>query len=453
MNVLLSSPLGALFAQPWVDPVALFGAERWYLPLSRLWAAANAAGDDVALFRDHIGAPLPDLPPAGRLRGVLGRHARMRLQADAARRHWEDAVFAAPDGGCDAALLDRQRRRSATRHLSTRALFYPLLFGRRFPSARWRIDAPDEVERALGPVLADPARLYGASIDAGTVEISQACEANGRREYWLRAPTPTARLRQCSGSERVYARIVEPAAGADRTLIFGSGLCLETDLLSAPLDSAGHLASMGWRVIEPVSPYHGLRAMPGYYGGEPFFALAPTSSLDLIAGQAVEAALLVAWSRLRFGGKVAIAGISLTSFVAQQAASHCRLWLAEARPDAVMLINHSGRIENVAFGGALAATLGLDRALADAGWSHESLARLSQAANPAAVPALAPERVISVLGETDRWVPYEDGEALVRQWKLPDANVFRYRLGHLGMPVQLMRDAAPFEQLRRVLAG
>jgi hypothetical protein len=453
MNVLLSSPLGALLAQPWVDPVGLFGAERWYLPLSRLWAAANAAGEDVALFRDNIGAPLPDLPPAGRLRGVLGRHARMRLHADAARRDWEDRVFAAPDGGGEAALLDRQRRRSATRHLSTRALFYPLLFGRRFPSARWRIDAPDEVERALGPALADPARLYGASIDAGTVETSQACEANGRREYWLRAPTPSARLRQCAGSERVYARIVEPAAGADRTLIFGSGLCLETDLLSAPLDSAAHLASMGWRVIEPVSPYHGLRAMPGYYGGEPFFALGPTSSLDLIAGQAVESALLVAWSRRRFGGKVALAGISLTSFVAQQAASHCHLWPAEARPDAVMLINHSGRIENVAFGGALAATLGLDRALADAGWTHESLARLSQAANPADMPALAPERVVSVLGETDRWVPYEDGEALVRQWQLPDANVFRYRLGHLGMPVQLMRDAAPFERLRRVLAG
>ena len=55
MNVLLSSPLGALLAQPWVDPVGLFGAERWYLPLSRLWAAANAAGEDVALFRDNIG--------------------------------------------------------------------------------------------------------------------------------------------------------------------------------------------------------------------------------------------------------------------------------------------------------------------------------------------------------------------------------------------------------------
>ena len=241
--------------------------------------------------------------------------------------------------------------------------------------------------------------------------------------------------------------------GSDRTLVAGSGLCLETDLLAPPFDSAVQLASLGWRVIELVSPYHGLRAMPGYYGGEPFFALAPTSSLDLIAGQALESALLIAWGRSRFGGKVALAGISLTSFVAQQAASHCHLWPAAARPDAVMLINHSAYIENVAFAGALAAMLGLDRALADAGWTRQSLARLSQAVNPAPTPALAADRIVSVLGETDRWVPYEDGEALVRQWQLSDANVFRYRLGHLGTPVQLMRDGAPFERLRQVLAG
>ena len=78
--------------------MALFGAERWYLPLSRLWAAANAAGEDVALFRDNIGAPLADLRSADRLRGVLGRHTRVRLQGDAARQDWENAVFGAQDG-------------------------------------------------------------------------------------------------------------------------------------------------------------------------------------------------------------------------------------------------------------------------------------------------------------------------------------------------------------------
>jgi hypothetical protein len=218
-------------------------------------------------------------------------------------------------------------------------------------------------------------------------------------------------------------------------------------------DPGARLAGLGWRVIEPISPYHGLRAMPGRYGGEPFFAAGPTSSIDLICGQAIESALLIAWCRRHFAGKVALAGISMTSFVAQQVASRCHLWPVEARPDGAMLISHSGRIEDVTFGGALAVTLGLDRALARAGWSREALARLSKLIDPAAEPSIPPSNIISVLGETDRWVPYDDGLAVAQQWRLPPANVFRYPLGHLGMPVQLTRNAAPFERLRQVLTG
>ena len=44
MNVLFELPLGALLAKPWVDQAGLFGLRRWYMPLSRLWAAANQAG-------------------------------------------------------------------------------------------------------------------------------------------------------------------------------------------------------------------------------------------------------------------------------------------------------------------------------------------------------------------------------------------------------------------------
>lgn len=143
----------------------------------------------------------------------------------------------------------------------------------------------------------------------------------------------------------------------------------------------------------------------------------------------------------------------MTSFVAQQAASRCHLWPADARPDGVMLISHSGRIEDVTFGGALAVTLGLDRAPACAGWSREALARLWALIDPTAVPAIAPANIVSVLGETDRWVPYDDGLAVTWQWRLPKANVFLYPLGHLGMPVQLTRDAQSFECLRQVLAG
>ncbi|WP_425068203.1 hypothetical protein [Reyranella sp.] len=450
MNVLFGSPVGALLARPWVDPVGLYGLQRWYLPLSRLWAAANLAGMDVARFREEIGLALPGFWSEARLRSLLARHGRAQARADETRAAWETGLFD-PAGEGDPERLEGQRRAAATTHLATRALFYPLLFPRRPPLARWRIDAPEQVECELGPVLDDASALYVAPIAVETLAISRDFVRDGIREYWLRAPTPSARLQRRDGSEILYARVAEPVGGTGDTLIFGNGLCVESELMSMDRGPGPQLAAMGWRVIEPVSPYHGLRAMPGFYGGEPFFAASPTSSMDLIAGQAIESALLAAWARERFGGKVALAGISMSSFVAQLAASHCHLWPVEARPDAAILISHSGRVEDVTFGGALAAMLGLDRALVEAGWSRDSLARLSRAIDPAETPALPPSRIVSVLGETDRWVPYDDGLALARRWRLPEENVFRYRLGHLGMPIQLTRDHAAFARLRQVL--
>jgi hypothetical protein len=441
MNVLLESPLGALLARPWLDVAGLFGLRR-YMPLSRLWAAANAAGEDVARFRGEMGS-LPAFWSSVPLRPVLANHSRLKRTADAARQAWETAIFD-PGQAADPGALDVRRRRAATLHQMTRGTFYPLLFPRRPPLARWQIDPPQAL-------AVDPAALYGAALDIKSIEVSHPFVHGGLSECWLRAPTPSPALMQRPGSEAVYARLIEPLQGARDTLIFGSGLCLELDQFAAGRDSGRQLAAMGWRVIEPISPYHGMRTMPGFYGGEPFFALAPGGTLELIVGQALETALLAAWTRRRFGGRVAVAGISLSSFVAQQVASHCDRWPAEARPDAVMLISHAARLEEVTFGGELPALLGIDRALQAAGWTRAMLAPLSKAIDPTERPVLEPSRIVSVLGETDRWVPYSHGLALARQWRLPDANVFRYRLGHLGMPVQLMRDPAPFERLRQVL--
>ncbi|HLM15574.1 MAG TPA: hypothetical protein VK362_24455, partial [Reyranella sp.] len=298
MDVLFRSPLGALLAKPWVDQAGLFGLKRWYFPLSRLWAAANAAGNDTARFRSEIGGPVAAWPEPY-LRSVLARNAGRKAAAEAAQSAWETSLFGdAPDD--DDLLLDRRRRAAATRHLATRASFYPLLFPTRPPSARWEIDPPVDVERDLGPAIARPDSLYDAAVDAGTVAVSRPVMRDGLREYWLRAPTPVPRLRQRPGSEVLYARVIEPAKpGPCPTLIFGSGLCLEFELLAVARGPSARLADLGWRVVEPISPYHGLRAMPGRYGGEPFFAAGPTSSIDLIAGQAIESALLIAWCRQR----------------------------------------------------------------------------------------------------------------------------------------------------------
>jgi len=122
--------------------------------------------------------------------------------------------------------------------------------------------------------------------------------------------------------------------------------------------------------------------------------------------------------------------------------------------EAVRLVKHAEKCkrlmavnQQLRFSESVAAT----RAMVKAGWSREMLAHLSRLIDPAGEPALPPSRIVSVLGRTDRWVPFDDGSAMVRQWRLPEANIFSYQLGHLGMPMQLMRNAAPFERLRQVL--
>lgn len=419
---------GAVFARPWVDGAGLFGARRWYLPLSRLWAEANLPG---------------------------GRNRTSFERADAARQAWEDGVFGGQsigqsiDQSVDAGALDRARRRAASRHMATRGRFLPDLMTRAAPLARWSISSPDETGRRLAGGGDRPAWPGETRFQESASFVRK-----GLREYWLRAPTPSSALATRPGSERLYARVVEPADGSAReTLISGSGLCLEFELLALDEDPGRRLARRGWRVIEPISPYHGLRAMPGHYGGEPFYALAPLGTLDLIEGQALETGALTAWARRRHGGPVGLSGISMSSFVAQQVASACGAWPAEARPDGVLLISHSARAWDVTFGGELARALGLDRALLAAGHTPETLARVSASIDPAPVPALPAGRIVSALGTTDRWVPYAGGKGLAESWRLPAANRFEYRLGHLGMPVRLMGDSAPFERLRRVLRG
>jgi hypothetical protein len=439
---LIDSPIGALLARPWLDSVGRFTLPQ-FMRVSRLWAAANIAAGDVGRFRAEAG--LPSAGSSFRLRRLLARHQRQQQAAEAARQGWETAIFDV-DASADAGPLDDRRRRAAQRHQQMRGAFSFPALRHRPARARWQIDPPP------GNLETAPAALYRVPLDVGSLEVSRSFVRDGLKEYWLRAPTPSPRLAARPGSETLYARVVEAADGAGgETLIFGSGLCMELDQSLSGRDPSRRLAARGWRVIEMVSPYHGLRTMPGYFGGEPYLAMTVSGTLDLLVGQALDTALLTAFAHRRFGGTVSVSGISMGAYVAQQVAGHCHHWPAEAQPDAAMLISHSGRLENALYFGELASLFGVDRAVREAGWTREALTAAARAIDPPETPALAPSRIVSVLGEADRWVPYEDGLAFVRQWRLPEANVFRYRVGHLGMPVKLTRDPAAFERLRQVL--
>jgi hypothetical protein len=73
--------------------------------------------------------------------------------------------------------------------------------------------------------------------------------------------------------------------------------------------------------------------------------------------------------------------------------------------------------------------------------------------DPADTPALPPERIVSALGDGDRWLPVRDGLEVTRRWRLPEGNVFRYPVGHLGMPIHLTRNPEPFVRLRQVMGA
>lgn len=453
---LLHSPVGDLIARPWVDPVGLAALKRWYFPLSRLWAAANVAEGSTDVFRAAIGGPVPDY---GRwstryLETILKRHDSARRRAIAARGLWEQAAFGeAAIAPAALAALDDGRRRRATTHLGTRALFYPLLFAARPPIARWQVASRDTVEAVYGTVRDDPAAAYRVPEVLPDMQLSHPAAGPGLREYWLRYRSPHARLAAMTGTSTVYARIVEPSPDAHvPTLVVGSGLCLETDLLWRSIDSANLLARMGFRIVEIVSPFHGLRCPADAYGGEPFFATAPLGTMDLIVGQTLETAVLIDWCRTRFGGPVGVGGISLTSFVAQQAAVRSGEWPERMRPDAIVLISHSGRIEEVTFNGSLVQTLGLNAELDAAGWSREELLRWEGLMNPKGALGLPPDRIVSVLGSGDKLLPFATGMELARAWNLPAENVFELKVGHLTMPVALMRDDRALARLRQILA-
>jgi len=453
---LIHSPVGDLIARPWVDPVGLAALKRWYFPLSRLWAAANVADGSTDAFRAAIGGAVPDYSrwSTRYLETILKRHDATRQRAIAARGLWKEAAFGEAAITPEAlAALDDDRRRRATAHLGTRALFYPLLFAARPPIAHWQVAPRDAVEAAYGPVRDDPAAAYRVPEALPEVELSHPATGPGLRERWLRYRSPHIRLAAMPGTEMVYARIVEPSPDAHvPTLVVGSGLCLETDLLWRSIDSANLLARMGFRVVEIVSPFHGLRCPAGVYGGEPFFATAPLGTMDLIIGQTLETAVLIDWCRRRFGGPVAVAGISLTSFVAQQTAVRCGDWPESMRPDAIVLISHSGRIEEVTFNGALVRALGLNAELDAAGWSRPELLRWEALMNPKGALALPADRIVSVLGSGDTLLPFATGMELARAWNLPAENIFELKVGHLTMPVALMRDDRALARLRQILA-
>lgn len=436
---------------PWVDPIALPALRQLYFPLSRLWATASVRPVTDAAFENETGLSMSNPVLRGLAMGICRQVAERHDAMRHANRRWEEHFF-----GPDARRLGRHqeieaaRRAAASRWMSGRALLTPLRLISRVPPVRWRIPSPAQVDAAYASFLDRPADAFAIAPPWPEVEVSQPIENGDTRSYWLRFPAPHPRI-----ADMTSVKVVEPIATPARaTVIAGNGVCIEPEMYpSRVLEIAGSLVGRGLRVIEMTSPWHGRRTVPGWYGGEMFFAGVPLSTLDLFVGQSWELAVLIDWCRRAFHGPVGVVGVSMSALVTQLALSHASSWPAGARPDAAFLMLHSGAIDEIAFTGELVETLGIIAAVGQAGWSRAALSRWSPLLMPTEGICIAPERLVSLLARDDRVMPVAGGIAQLDRWRVPASNRFVWPHSHMSVPAMLRLDDSPIRRFVEILTG
>lgn len=424
-----------------LDPVLLWMLRSFHFPSARLWAAANEAADHGAFV-----AGLPDARQS-RAANAAGRAAFDAARGAGARATdataaWREVLLEGGPG--DAGALETERRRAATRHLATAASLRMAIGRRGLPLVKW------DMQRSDG--AAPPGRsAFDAPVDLDAVVAGPEYREGDMMRQWLSAPSETA-----TPGDLSLARMSWPVTGAPRcAVVVGAGVGVEWDQyirISRNFDFPAAFCALGFAVVEIVSPGHGLRRAPDRYGGETFFAGAPTSSSALLVAQVRESARMIAWLRSRWGLPTGVFGLSMSSFVAQLVLTHAVQWPERARPDGGFLLAHSGELIGVVRG-RLAGALGIEQALRAAGWTEDELLHWGAALAPGPTPVTPPERIVSMIGYLDRVTPFRDGAALTKAWGLPPQNRFRLPHGHLALPTRLSLDPAPIARFAEVLTN
>jgi pimeloyl-ACP methyl ester carboxylesterase len=415
---------------------------RTYFPLSRMWAAAEAADEDVTAFAEEVPLALPRGAALERLQGVLLGVAEHRAHAAAAEREWQDAFFT-PGAVGDLEAVERQRQRAMARYMATRWEFRFLR--RKAPPVRFAPAGPERAEARFGCFRDDPSALFTPP-SKPAIRQSRAIVQGGIRHRWLKFETPFADL-----GDTAWAHVYEPEGGFDHTVVMCHGLSIEADMWSGSLEMATHFADRRIRIIEPEAPWHGRRRPHGVYGGELFVAQGPFGAIEQFAAHVAEIACLVQWARGTGPGRVGIGGISLGALNSQLAVAHAREWPADMRPDAALLITTTDRLDDVAWFGGFAVGFGTARAYAEAGWNHDHLIGWQSLSAPVGEPGIDPGRIVVMLGRHDSVMPFEGARAFVERWRIPEANLFVKRRGHFTVPLGLARDRRPIERYLAVL--
>lgn len=177
----------------------------------------------------------------------------------------------------------------------------------------------------------------------------------------------------------------------------------------------------------------------------------PGGMFDAFTGATQEWAVIANWVRNQWDTPLAFGGTSLGALIAQYAAGKIGAQGERLRPDGLFLITHSGRMTDATFHGDLASLLGVDLNAERHGWSRERIEAGLGLLDPARLPAVKPERIVTVLGKRDRITPYASGLSLIDSWGVPDANRFVWDRGHFSMPLTMVRNPAPVARFREVM--
>lgn len=443
------SPAASLLFRPWFDRAALPALVRWILPASRLWATAEACDYDSTRFLEAL--------PALARAGFAARHVEAALQEARGARagmleseaRWQELFFAAGSAALDdLAVADIARRRAGQAFTLTRMRFiYPARRAEVEPLV-WRIEPEAATHARYGRYLYDPDGAFLPPEPLPAVIESARRPGLLGMESILRFASPDPEMGEA------YARVFTPAGAVNPpTLIHCHGVAMEAEQIDPELDYMLGLVEQGIRVIRVTAPWHGPRRPMGEWSGERFFSTAPIGAIALLSAQIRELAVLVAWARSTSTAKVAIGGISLGALTTQVAAVRMAGWPEQCRPDALLLIGTSDRLDHVAFRGALTQGMGMPQALEAAGWSEERLYAWNALTDPVGPPAIDPRCIVVVLGTEDVVTPFDGGAELMRRWHVPEENQFQRKQGHFSLALGLFPDNAPLRRLADILNG
>ena len=100
---------------------------------------------------------------------------------------------------------------------------------------------------------------------------------------------------------------------------------------------------------------------------------------------------------------------------------------------------------------ASATSLGVPAALRSAGWDEAALARYAPLVEGEGTPPVEPGRMVVTLGARDDITPHAEGLKLVREWRVPAANLFARPRGHYSTSLALLRAGGPFRRRAEVV--